>query len=212
MATANPTFLGLPQELRDEIYRHLLVSGVSIKCCPVRYNRYTREPPIILLPTNILQVGREIHYEAQEIMLKENTFIIDYRGLSHDYKSAQDLHSQEILKQASNLHIVVDDNVKRVFKVAKFLEFQKSVKSLRLDFRLKRRAYLGLNKFGEKWLEPLQYALDVLKKVAIRDVKVINSTNAQVFFMFPRRVMSGVKVIEVFTKNLETEMRKSYFG
>lgn len=63
---ATPTFLALPRELRDEVYRHLLGSRVWIKPAAQGF----------LLPTAILQVGRQILSEAQEIMLKENVFVV----------------------------------------------------------------------------------------------------------------------------------------
>ncbi|KAE9971850.1 hypothetical protein EG328_005331 [Venturia inaequalis] len=170
MATATPTFLSLPQELRDEIYRHLLVFNLPIKCCPVRYNRDTNNPPMALLPIAILQVCRQIHDEAQDIMLKENTFIIDYRGLTYDYQGARDLHSQDVLKQASNLHIIVDIDVQRMSKVAKFLEFHICLRSLHLEFRLNPVCYFCLGEVGEAYLESFDQALDVLKKKAAQQI------------------------------------------
>lgn len=64
---AAPTFLGLPQELRDEIYRHL--HGKHIQIRPA-------EQGDTLLPTAILQVSKQVSFEAQEIMLKEHTFSV----------------------------------------------------------------------------------------------------------------------------------------
>lgn len=219
MATANPTFLSLPQELRDAIYRHLLVKDVSIKCCPVRYNRATKEPPMVVLPTEILRVSREIHDEAQEIMPKENTFITDCRGKDFDHHGARDLHSQEVLKQASNLRMIVDDDVQGMWRVAKFLEVHTCLRSLHLEFRLNATAYFGLTEFGEAWLEPLNNALRVLRKVGVRDVfVVINSTEALECGKILWGVDMGMKcsvgfqVMEKFTKDLKTEMRKNYSG
>lgn len=219
MATETPTFLSLPQELRDEIYRHLLVSNLPIKCCPVRYNRDTNNPPMALLPTAILQVCRQIHDEAQNIMLRENTFIIDYRGLTYDYEGARDLHSQEVLKQASNLHIIVDIDVQRMFKVAKFLEFHIRLRSLHLEFRLNPVYYFYLGEVGEAYLETFDQALDVLKTKAVREIVTSISTNGPgcgnhvMLWEACRRVsLDGIQVMGKFARGLEAEMRGNYLG
>ncbi|TLD39326.1 putative heme-binding peroxidase [Venturia nashicola] len=229
MATANPTFLGLPQELRDEIYRLLIVSNHHIIHCPVRrdssdddsdreFEHFSpkstlRKLPCEHLPTAILRVSREIHHEAQQIMLRENTFIIDFRNLTEDCNGPQDLFPQEVFKQAFRLHIIADDSMWHISTAAKFLELDTCFRSLHLEFRRSFIAFFRLGENGEEWLERMDHALytfRMLKKVGVQNVKVSNWTFLKLGLPAAGSLKRRFEIMEDFAKKLETEMRKNF--
>lgn len=96
---AKPSFLGLPQELRDEIYRLLLISSKPLR---------TVDPQAQdSLPTEILRVNKQVFCEAFSILTKENEF--DYslkESLLASLKCADDPH-EAVLIQAYRLNIRV---------------------------------------------------------------------------------------------------------
>ncbi|RTE74357.1 hypothetical protein BHE90_011210 [Fusarium euwallaceae] len=93
----NPKFkkaslMGMPTEVREGIYRHILVSHKPIPVYDGWKRVYERERPG--LDTRILRVNRRIYQEATGVLYRENTFLYRLRdapGPSHQMVGAQQL-------------------------------------------------------------------------------------------------------------------------
>ncbi|CAM1508379.1 Fc.00g052270.m01.CDS01 [Cosmosporella sp. VM-42] len=67
-----PAFLRIPMEVREEIYRNLLVAAKPVLVRAGWTRIYEREKPC--LDTSILRVNKQINQEAVRILYSENTF------------------------------------------------------------------------------------------------------------------------------------------
>lgn len=67
--------LELPQELRDKIYRFLLVSEFAL-----RVPLYMTAGPQTSIDTGILRTSTQIYAKAHAILLKENTYLCQING------------------------------------------------------------------------------------------------------------------------------------
>lgn len=81
MSQSPSPLLQLPRELRDEVYRHLLVrdnpnelfhrpyTPSNLFATSLNHEDYTRR----CLPTEILRTNRQVYHEASDILWRENT-------------------------------------------------------------------------------------------------------------------------------------------
>ncbi|RSL57880.1 hypothetical protein CEP54_008063 [Fusarium duplospermum] len=86
------SLMGMPTEVREGIYRHILVSHKPIPVYDGWKRVYEREKPG--LDTRILRVNRKINLEATGVLYRENTFLYRLRdapGPSHQMVGAQQL-------------------------------------------------------------------------------------------------------------------------
>lgn len=86
------SLMGMPTEVREGIYRHILVSHKPIPVYDGWKRVYERERPG--LDTCILRVNRRINLEATGVLYRENTFLYRLRdapGPSHQMVGAQQL-------------------------------------------------------------------------------------------------------------------------
>ncbi|EEU44307.1 uncharacterized protein NECHADRAFT_84701 [Fusarium vanettenii 77-13-4] len=86
------SLMGMPTEVREGIYRHILVSHKPIPVYDGWKRVYERERPG--LDTRILRVNKRINLEATSILYRENTFLYRLRdapGPSHQMIGAQQL-------------------------------------------------------------------------------------------------------------------------
>lgn len=122
--------MGLPRELRDEIYRYLLGSRIRIKPAEEGHS---------VLPTAILQVSRQVSSEAQEIILQENVFIVSSRQFNK--------HQWAAVLKAPHLKILIfcdydywedEDSADSIYYVvlnfAELFAEHHGLKNLQIDF------------------------------------------------------------------------------
>jgi hypothetical protein len=91
------SFMGLPAEVREQIYRGLLVSHKPIPVYGSWRRVYQREKPG--LDINILMVSKKVFAEARGVMYGENTFLYRLRDAptrSHEMANIQDLANADI--------------------------------------------------------------------------------------------------------------------
>ncbi|KAJ4318557.1 hypothetical protein N0V84_006793 [Fusarium piperis] len=84
------SLMGMPMEVREGIYRHILISHKPIPVYDGWKRVYERERPG--LDTRILRVNRRINQEATGILYRENNFLYRLRdapGPSHQMVGAQ---------------------------------------------------------------------------------------------------------------------------
>ncbi|KAI9701993.1 MAG: peptidyl-prolyl cis-trans isomerase cpr6 [Candelina mexicana] len=77
----SPTFLGVPQSIRNKIYTYLL-STAHTQCSPKENLLNTPTPTSYKFHTAILHVNKQIQKEARPVLYKENTFITFWCSLS----------------------------------------------------------------------------------------------------------------------------------
>jgi hypothetical protein len=68
--------LGLPRELRDEIYSFILTAPTPLIYRNRKKNRKVVIEASIYSQTDILRANHQIHEEAEEVLFKKNTFLL----------------------------------------------------------------------------------------------------------------------------------------
>lgn len=152
MANNDASFLGLPLELRDEIYGYLLIPKspdhftISEKTMRARipeikrsnaFFAITEDDPMHEEPTAlwtaILRVNQQISAEAQQALFRESRFKV----FAHDMTS----DARPTLLQAPKLLITVKKTIE--FSIlAQFLKKHRGLHSLRVIFNLEANEYI----------------------------------------------------------------------
>lgn len=138
LTTQRIWFLSLPQEVRLNIYRHLLLREATIKTrdlCP--FDKGQEQP----LHPAILLTSRAIYREASSVLYEENTFELAYRP---GYAADNHLHDFCISKweRINHLEIHFDDYYDRIIMPATIVAMLgaailcESLKTLRVDIYL----------------------------------------------------------------------------
>lgn len=182
---STPTFLGLPQELRDEIYRHLFGPRLRIK--PAEQGDNT------LLPTSILQASKQISVETQQILLKEYSFIFsEWQVLKPQWPT--------ILK-APNLRIRVDfyDSETVGLYLALCLSSHRGLRNLHVEVTVTRLSSL------ETLMCP--NVCDILATIPIRD-SVALSVTVKDYSYRSWGVNHSVKDLQEVRKRLRSQMKE----
>jgi hypothetical protein len=166
---AEPSSLGLSQEIRNEIYRLLLVSAK-----PLRIDHSQNGER---LPTNILRANKQVFSEAFQTLLKKNEFNCSL-GDSFPTSFKNPISPQEaVLLQAYRLSIRLPPRghlnpLDSLQLLARFVARCKNLTHLRLDFQFDIVSYLTFNVFATDPEVGSLTKLPVLKSVAF---KVANS-------------------------------------
>lgn len=131
--TMPPSFLGLPQELQDEIYRYLPVSSERVEGCIDMFSRShqivygaSHEVDNRILDTAIFLVNKQIYAEARNNFIKENNF------QTPPY-SDREVVLDEALQHATRIwNFFLSNQTNRVFTFAQTMASRKNARVLKL--------------------------------------------------------------------------------
>lgn len=124
---AHPSLLGLPRELRDKIYRFLLVSE-----CSLRPRGFTRSQRLTNnLPTQLLSVSKQLLAEATQVIIECHTIRLG----SHIWPFRHRKLLSPSLLYASRLDIKIT-YMQELPQLAAFLVEHHGVKDLHINFDL----------------------------------------------------------------------------
>jgi len=126
-------FLALPRELRDKVYRSILVSEFALQPKPKEIQaklHFKAFEPILeikrrqIIDVKILVANEQIYTEARNILVKENTFVFH---LANVFGQAI---RESTLKQTTRIKASFGHQYFRDYEVTMFVKFLKAQKKL----------------------------------------------------------------------------------